>query len=229
MIFMLKIKFKFFLIVILILIILIIDKTVAISHIDEFPLLGKVIFVDAGHGGRDPGVVYGNIYEKDINLEIAKVLEEKLSVKGATVFLTRESDLDYSSVYDTYKKRGDLYRRIRMIDDNYLKTDIYLSIHVNWYKNSYYKGAEVLYYEGNKFNEILAISIQEKFKKNTLTDREITTTNLYMYKYISTPGVLIECGFLSNYQERNLLQDKAYQETLANSITEGVIKYFNNI
>ena len=101
---MLKIKFKFFLIVILILIILIIDKSAAISHIDEFPLLGKVIFVDAGHGGRDPGVVYGNIYEKDINLEIAEVLEEKLSLKGATVFLTRDSDIDHSSVYDAHTK-----------------------------------------------------------------------------------------------------------------------------
>lgn len=226
---MLKVKFKFFLVVILVLIILIIDKSVAISHIDEFPLLGKVIFIDAGHGGRDPGVVYGNVYEKDINLEISKLLEEKLSLKGATVFLTRDSDIDHSSIYDAHKKRGDLYRRIKMIDDNYLKADIYLSIHINWYKDSYYKGAEVLYYDGNKFNKVLASSIQEGLKINTSTNREITTTNLYMYKYINTPGVLIECGFLSNYQERKLLQDKAYQVILANSITYGVIEYFNNI
>lgn len=226
---MLKVKFKFFLVVILVLIILIIDKSVAISHIDEFPLLGKVIFIDAGHGGRDPGVVYGNVYEKDINLEISKLLEEKLFLKGATVFLTRDSDIDHSSIYDAHKKRGDLYRRIKMIDDNYLKVDIYLSIHINWYKDSYYKGAEVLYYDGNKSNKFLASSIQESLKINTSTNRKITTTNLYMYKYINTPGVLIECGFLSNYQERKLLQDKAYQEILANSITYGVIEYFNNI
>ena len=216
-------------IVILILIILIVGDFSNDTLASEFPLLGKVIFIDPGHGGRDPGVVYGSIYEKDINLEISKKLEEELSLMGATVFLTREEDIDHSSIYDARKKRGDLYRRIKMIDENDLKTDIYLSIHVNWYKNSYYKGAEVLYYEGNKFNEILASSIQEKFKKNTSTNREITTTNLYMYKYINTPGVLIECGFLSNYQEKKLLQDKDYQATLAISITEGVIEYFNNI
>lgn len=61
----------------------------------------------------------------------------------------------------------------------------------------------------------------------TDTQREVRTTDLYMYKYINTPGVLIECGFLSNYQERKSLQDKAYQELLASSISKGVVSYFN--
>lgn len=189
--------------------------------------MGKVIYIDPGHGGRDPGVIYGSIYEKNINLEISKVLEEKLSLLGATVYMTREEDIDHSSVYDTRKKRGDLYRRIKMIDENELKTDIYLSIHINWYNDSYWKGAEVLYSKNNSNNKLLAESIMDSLINDTDTKREIRITDLYMYKYISTPGVLIECGFLSNYQERKLLQDKAYQELLASSISKGVVSYFN--
>lgn len=221
-------KFKVMIMIILVLLILIVSNFSNESYANELPLLGRVIFVDPGHGGRDPGVIYGSIYEKDINLEISKQLEEELSLMGATVFLTREEDIDHSSKYDARKKRGDLYRRIKMIDENYLKPDIYLSIHINWYNGTYWKGAEVLYYDSKPSNKILAESIQNSLKKFTGTKRNITTTDLYMYKYISTPGVLIECGFLSNYQERKLLQSEDYQSTLAKAITDGVIDYFQN-
>lgn len=193
---------------------------------NSMPLLGKVIYIDPGHGGRDPGVIYGSVYEKDINLSISKILEEELSLMGATVFLTREEDIDHSSIYDARKKRGDLYRRIKMIDENELKTDIYLSIHINWYDDGYWKGAEVLYNENNSKNKLLAESIMFSLKSDTSTTRSIRTTDLYMYKYIKTPGVLIECGFLSNYQERKLLQTEEYQRIIAKSITDGVISYF---
>lgn len=221
-------KFKCMIIVILILIILIVGDFSNDTLASEFPLLGKVIFIDPGHGGRDPGVVYGSIYEKDINLEISKKLEEELSLMGATVFLTREEDIDHSSIYDARKKRGDLYRRIKMIDENDLKTDIYLSIHINWYNDGYWKGAEVLYYDSNSNNKRLAEKIQESLKKDTDTTRDIRTTSLYMYKYINTPGVLIECGFLSNYQERKALQTEEYQRILAKSISFGVLDFFQS-
>lgn len=221
-------KLKFMFIIILVLMILILGKVPSKTYASEFPLLGKVIYVDAGHGGRDPGVIYGNIYEKDINLEISKRLEEELSLMGAMVFLTREEDIDYSSKYDVRKKRGDLYRRIKMIDGNAPKTDLYLSIHINWYDNGKFKGAEVLYYNSKDSNKLLAEKILASLKRDTGTTRDIRTTNLYMYKYITTPGVLIECGFLSNYQERNLLQSEDYQVKLAKSITNGVIDYFQN-
>lgn len=221
-------RFKVMIMIILVLLILIVSKFSSESYANELPLLGRIIFVDPGHGGRDPGVIYGSVYEKDINLEISKKLEEELSLMGATVFLTREEDIDHSSKYDVRKKRGDLYRRIKMIDENSLKPDIYLSIHINWYNGTYWKGAEVLYYDSNPSNKILAETIQNSLKEFTGTKRNITTTNLYMYKYISTPGVLIECGFLSNYQERKLLQSEDYQLTLAKAITDGVINYFQN-
>ncbi len=192
------------------------------------PLFGKVIFVDAGHGGRDPGTIYGTIYEKDINLEIAKILEQKLTSLGAIVYMTRESDVDLSSKYDKLKKRGDLYRRLLMIDNKDTKTDIYLSIHINWYRNSYWSGAEILYNKVNHNNKILAEFIFDSLKNDLKTKRSVKETTLYMYRNAKTPGVLIECGFLSNANERYLLRQREYQEKLAISITNGVIKYFKN-
>ena len=72
----------------------------------DLPLLGKVIVIDPGHGGRDPGTMFGKIYEKDINLEISKVLEKELSSRGAIVYMIRNDDSDLSSIYDKLKNPG---------------------------------------------------------------------------------------------------------------------------
>ena len=221
---MLKVKYKTTLLIIFCLLVL----SLQVISAQTLPLQDTIIMVDPGHGGRDSGTYYGKIYEKNINLEISKVLEEELTKNGAIVYMTRTRDIDLSSIYDSAKKRGDLYRRIKMIDENDLKTDIYLSIHINWYNDGYWKGAEVLYYDSNSNNKRLAEKIQESLKKDTDTTRDIRTTSLYMYKYINTPGVLIECGFLSNYQERKALQTEEYQRILAKSISFGVLDFFQS-
>lgn len=194
---------------------------------EELPLFGVIITVDAGHGGRDPGTSYGNIEEKDVNLEISKKLEEELTKNGAIVYMVRDSDIDLSSIYDSRKKRGDLYRRIKYIEKN--QSDLYLSIHLNWYKNSSYRGAEVLYSNINENNRILASSLQEQFNKEIGTNRKIKTTDLYLYRNTKTPGVLIECGFISNYQDRTLVTTKKGQEKISKIITDGVIDYLEKI
>lgn len=194
---------------------------------NTLPLLGVIITVDPGHGGRDPGTSYYNLKEKDINLEISKELEKELSKKGAIVYMVRKSDIDLSSIYDSRKKRGDLYRRIKYIEKN--KSDLYLSIHLNWYKNESYRGAEVLYNNINKNNKILAESIMNEFKSTIGTNRRIKTTDLYLYKNTRTPGVLIECGFLSNYKDRELVTKKEGQEQIAKTITNGVINYLERL
>lgn len=212
--------------------IIIITIIVLLSSIDlisakTLPLLGVVITIDPGHGGRDPGTMYNSIKEKDLNLEISKVLEKELTKNGAIVYMIRTSDIDLSSIYDSKKKRGDLYRRLLKIKEN--KSDLYLSIHINWYQNSTHKGAEVLYNPINKNNKLLAEAIMHEFKTNQKSKREIKKTNLYMYKNITTPGVLIETGYLSNPTERGLLQSSSYQKELANSITNGVKNYLKTI
>lgn len=194
---------------------------------EELPLFGVIITVDAGHGGRDPGTSYGNIEEKDVNLEISKKLEEELTKNGAIVYMVRDSDIDLSSIYDSRKKRGDLYRRIKYIEKN--QSDLYLSIHLNWYKNSSYRGAEVLYSNINENNRILASSLQEQFNKEIGTNRKIKTTDLYLYRNTKTSGVLIECGFISNYQDRTLVTTKKGQEKISKIITDGVIDYLEKI
>lgn len=191
----------------------------------DLPLLGKVIFVDPGHGGRDPGTSYGNILEKDIVLEISKELRKQLESKGAIVYMTRETDTDLSSIWDVRKKRGDLYRRILMYKK--YQAELYLSIHINYYSNIRWSGAEVLYNSINSENKVFGQILMNNFKTSLGSKRSLKKTDLYMYKSTTVPGVLIECGFLSNPNERYLLQQKNYQKKLSQVITDSVVYYFN--
>ena len=191
----------------------------------ELPLFQKVIVVDAGHGGRDPGTRYGNTLEKDLNLEIAKVLEKELLKQGAIVYMTRDEDEDLSKTSDYRKKRADLRRRVNFIEEK--ESNLYLSIHLNWYKDYYYGGAEILYNNINKNNKVLATDLKESLTNNNIKTRDLKTTNLYMYRNTNVVGVLVECGFLSNKNDRYLLKTKWYQEKFSKALVEGVIKYFN--
>jgi len=192
---------------------------------NDLPLFGRVIFVDPGHGGRDPGTMVGNIKEKDIVLSIGKKLRNELMSKGAIVYMTREDDSDLSSRWDSNKKRGDLYRRILMYRE--YDTELYLSIHINYYSSSSESGAEVLYNPINPNNKILGEILMNNFRTYLGTNRVLRKTDLYMYKNTTIPGVLIECGFLSNPNERYLLQKSDYQKKLSEIITDSVISYFN--
>lgn len=223
---MIKEKYRIILLVLLILTIFSINMVEAHKNMNNLPLLHKVITIDPGHGGRDPGTRYGKILEKNLNLEISKQLEKELVKQGAIVFMTRNKDEDLSSQYDAKKKRGDLYRRILLIQNN--KSDLYLSIHLNWYNDYYYGGVEILYNNINKNNKILGESITEEFVKNKIKTRKPITTDLYLYKNTRVPGVLIECGFLSNKNDRYLLQQTTYQQKISKIITNGVIKYLNH-
>lgn len=217
-------KYMFFILLSFIIGTCLLSKVDAITN--ELPLFGRVIFVDPGHGGRDPGTMYGKIEEKDIVLEISKVLQEELSKKGAIVYMTRETDEDLSSQWDARKKRGDLYRRILMYKK--YNAELYLSIHINYYSNSRESGAEVLYNPINPENKIFGEILMNNFKTALGSRRKLKQTDLYMYKNTTVPGVLIECGFLSNPNERYLLQRKDYQQKLSKIITDSVITYFNN-
>lgn len=179
------------------------------------------------HGGRDPGTIYGEVYEKDINLDISKIICEELALNGAIVYMIREEDEDLSSQWDARKKRWDLYRRIKRIDDADVKSDVYLSIHINWYDNAYWSGAEVLYHPINSKNKVLGEILMNRFKEDLESKRHLKKTDLYLYRNTTTPGVLVECGFLSNYSERQLLQDVNYQKKIAKSIRKGLIEYFS--
>ncbi len=188
------------------------------------PLSGKIILVDAGHGGLDPGTSSHGILEKDINLSISKYLEIELSKVGATVILIRDGDYDLSSPNAYWRKKSDFDNRIRLINES--NGDLYLSIHLNYLTNTVYSGPQVFY--NSEENKVIAETIQKYLNENTKSDRKTKKipSNTYMYSKLHIPGVLIECGFLSNDNERNKLNQPSYQQKIASIIKDAIISYY---
>lgn len=183
-----------------------------------------VVFIDPGHGGIDPGAIYKDIYEKDINLSISFKLKDMLEEEGITVYMTRMGDYDLAVTNALNRKRSDLSRRSNII--NRSNSDLYVSIHLNNVSSSTWYGAQVFYSDNDDNNLYLATLIQEEFKKATNTKRKVTMTNeMYMHNRIKIPGVLVEAGFLSNSNERYLLKQEQYQYKVASCIKKGIIKY----
>ncbi len=183
-----------------------------------------VVFIDPGHGGIDPGAIYKDIYEKDINLSISFKLKEVLEEEGIVVYMTRMGDYDLAVTNAINRKRSDLSRRSNII--NRSNSDLYVSIHLNDVASSVWYGAQVFYSDNDEKNEFLANLIQEELKKNTKTKRKIKMTNeMYLHNRIKIPGVLIEAGFLSNPNERYLLRQEEYQYKLVECIKRGILKY----
>ena len=187
------------------------------------PLYGKCIYLDPGHGGIDPGAMYGGIKEEDINLEIAFKLKEALEEKGAVVYLTRDGDYDLSGGAIN-RKRSDLYRRSVLINNS--GCDLYLSLHLNASVSTSWHGAQVIYDDVNIENVKLASILQKQLKKDLKTTRKHQEVkDGYLYKRVKVPGVLVEMGFLSNAYERSNLKNANYQKLIADSITKGIEIY----
>lgn len=193
------------------------------AYINEAPLVGKVVYLDAGHGGVDPGAYYKDIYEEDINLSITLKLRDYLLTKGCTVYLTRDGDYDLSNPKARLRKRSDLSNRASLIDKS--NADLYLSIHLNSSTSTAWKGAQVFYDDINKNNKDFALIFQKNFNSNLGSKREEKEIkNLYMYKIIkNVPGLLLEVGFISNANERQLLNKEWYQNKIVKVITKSVI------
>lgn len=221
---MIKIKrlIKLTLLLLLLLIIIISIFNVNASNL-TFPLLGKTIYLDAGHGGVDNGATVNNVHEKDLNLQIVYKLKETLTSAGATVLLTRKDDNDISNPNALYRKKSDFDNRIKLINNS--NADLYISIHQNIYQNKKYSGPQVFYV---KDNQKLAEIIQNTLNKYLNTKRKVKTiNNTYMYKLLKKKGILIECGFISNDNERYKLKTEEYQLELSKIITEGIITYYS--
>ena len=190
------------------------------TNYSNLKLIGKVIYLDPGHGGTDPGAIYKDIYEKDITLSICKKLKEVLEMEGAIVYMTRYDDYDLSDSTHNRKKR-DLNNRAKVINDS--KADLYISIHLNSINSSVWSGIQVFYDDINKNNIELARKLQKKLNKGRKI-QEIS--DMLMNRKIKIPGVLIEAGFLSNPNDRYLLKSVDYQYKLSNGIKDSIIEYF---
>lgn len=170
--------------------------------------------------------MYKNIMEKDINLSISKILEDKLTKLGAVVYLTRYGDYDLAVNNTINRKRSDLSRRGNII--NRSMCDLFVSIHLNAESTGIWRGAQVFYDDVNEKNEEFAKILQSNLKKSLYSKRDYKLTNdMYLQKRVERPGVLIEVGFLSNANDRYLLKQESYQNKVANVIADSMIKYFN--
>ena len=188
----------------------------------EEPILkNKTIYIDPGHGGRDPGATYKDIRESDINLQISKYIKEELEKNGAQVYLTRIGDYDLSEKNARNHKKNDLTARARLINES--NCDMYISIHLNSDPSPTWYGTQIFYTNKNEQNKSIAETLQKKLN----TKRKIKELkNMYLFDKINRPGILIEAGFISNPNDRYKLKQKSYQEKLAQNITEGIIEYF---
>jgi N-acetylmuramoyl-L-alanine amidase len=194
----------------------------------NLPLLGKVIYIDPGHGGKDPGAIYENTYESSLNLEISLTLQSELEKNGAIVYLTRYGNYDLSVKNATSRKRSDLSRRANIINES--NADLYLSIHLNSDTSSTWYGTQVFYDTVNDKNELLAKYLQQSYIEDLNTKREYKNIKgHYLYRKINIPGVLIETGFITNANDRYLLKDKNYQKKFSKSTVKGIINYFKNM
>ncbi|SNS40012.1 N-acetylmuramoyl-L-alanine amidase [Anaerovirgula multivorans] len=195
------------------------------------PSLTKVIVLDPGHGGVDPGAVSKNgVKEKDINLEIAEYLREYLEQSGAVVIMTRTEDVGlYSSGGSLrQKKNEDLRRRKEIVQKS--GGDIFITIHLNSFQQTQYYGAQTFYPKDNSIGKPLAEKIQAELV-NTLDKNNkrvaLAKEGVYVIKGLDIPTVLVECGFLSNPNEEKLLKTSNYQKKIAWAIYVGIQKYFS--
>ncbi len=194
--------------------------------VKDYTLLGKTIYLDAGHGGADSGAISKHIIEKDMNLKLVKLLESKLIEKGAVVYLTRNGDYDLAGS-KINRKRNDLYKRATLINNS--NCDIYISIHLNATTERKWGGMQVFYDNINKENKILAEVITKTLKSNLNNVKDYKLENkYYMYSKIKKPGILFEAGFVSNPNDNYKLRQGDYQNKLINNIVIGIESYFNS-
>lgn len=190
---------------------------------------GKVVVLDAGHGGEDPGKVgNGNIYEKDINLAITGYVKSYLEQNDYRVIMTRETDESLGTTAKGFDKNGDMRARLQAIEA--AGAVIAVSIHQNSFTDGSVEGAQVFYHEDSKAGQQLAKSIQESLweRLDSEKKREIKSdASYYLLKNSSIPMVIVECGFLSNSRELELLQQENYQRMVAWAIYMGIEKYLN--
>ncbi|KEZ49443.1 N-acetylmuramoyl-L-alanine amidase CwlD [Metabacillus indicus] len=197
----------------------------------NLPLTGKVIYIDPGHGGPDGGAVGTEHLEKDIALAISKQIRDYLQEQGALVLLTRERDTDLAdkSTKGYSKRKGeDLRKRLKLINES--EADMYLSIHLNAIPSRQWSGAQTFYHSKMEENQVLAKFIQDELRRNLEnTDRKAKQMNtIYLMKHIDKPGALVEVGFLSNPDEARLLGTEEYQDKVAASIYNGILRYMTN-
>ena len=197
------------------------------------PVNNKVIIIDAGHGVPDEGAESSSgTTEAESNLKIALKIQNLLEQSGATVLLTRS---DENSIYDIdsktlkQKKISDIHNRVKIGNES--SADIFVSIHLNKIPQKQYWGWQTFYKGENAKGQKLATCIQNNLNESIQKENKRVPSkieNVYIIKHVEIPTTIVECGFLSNTEEEQLLLTDEYQNKLAWGIYTGIMDYFYN-
>jgi N-acetylmuramoyl-L-alanine amidase len=192
----------------------------------------RVIILDAGHGGPDGGSSAADgTRESDLNLEIVLRLEDLLSLLGQPTLLVRETDTDLSDASAAtiaQKKVSDIRNRVSLA--NATEDGLLVSIHQNTYSEEKYSGAQVFYSptgDSQALAEALQSSLQAHVDPENHRKAKEISQNVYLMRHITIPGVLVECGFLSNPQEAAKLKTDDYQKQLAVALGVSLVNYLS--
>ena len=183
--------------------------------------LNKKIVIDAGHGGTEIGATYGGIYEKNINLAIAKVVQRELEKQGVKVYMTRTTDVTTTLAY-----RANLA--------NSINADLFVSVHNNAMPNkSTVNGTEVLYPSSTVVkNGISAYSLATKLQKTvssllgTYDKGIINRNNLYVLNHTNMPAVIVEVAYMTNPSDLAKLKNNELLEKAGKAIAQGILESF---
>ncbi len=192
--------------------------------------IGKIVIIDAGHGGVDGGATsVSGFLESRMNLEISQRLNDLLHLMGIHTKMIRTSDISIYTEGESIaaKKVSDIKNRVQIVNNT--DNAILVSIHQNHYSEAKYRGTQVFY---SPFGDSiqLAKKMQEAFRKtiNPSNRRQIKkATGVYLLQNIQKPGILIECGFISNPEEDSLLRNGTYQKQVASVIAATLSQYFS--
>lgn len=202
------------------------DDSFNISNTDTVPSKSYTVVLDAGHGGSDPGSIgyKTKVKEADLNLKLVKLLEKKLESSGINVVLTRTTDSALAEGRGKAFKKQDMANRKELIKS--IRPNMVISLHQNSSTNHGFRGAQVFYDKTSEISKQIADLIQKEFNKTLDSGKKYTSPgDYYMLKCTSAPSVIVECGFLSNAEEEQLLLNENYQEKIINSIYLGIINF----
>ena len=178
----------------------------------------KKVVIDPGHGGADSGAIGGGIYEKDLNLDVAKMVQEKLMKKNIYVYMTRSKD-------------ETLTLEDRVNYSNEINPDIFVSIHTNSTVKEDSYGVETHYFKDNSYKLAQVVhgnfASEKNLRKWETIDRGVIKSRFYVINHTEAPAILIEMGFISNLDERTKLIKKGRKEDIADSIVEGILEYLD--
>ncbi len=198
------------------------------STLAVLPLTDRIIGVDPGHGGYDPGAGQGDIIEKDVVLQIGLYLRQFLHQAGAQVVMTREEDYDLLELPVGPKKRADMANRLIILEE--AGTELVVCIHANYIASPRWHGAQTFYRADCANSRHLSRMIQEELIRVLQnTNRQTAASNFFIMNETTATAALVEVGFLSNPKEAMLLTCQKKKKKVAWAVYLGIVRHYSEL